>query len=64
MGTVSKPKYRMERSGPIANLELGTEYNVRDNAVAYGWIDTRITRPPTESKVLSIEASKLNPAFL
>ncbi len=29
-------------------------YNVRANAVAYGWIDTRITRPPTESEAISL----------
>ncbi|CAI7584612.1 unnamed protein product [Penicillium manginii] len=29
-------------------------YNVRANAVAYGWIDTRITRPPTESEAMSL----------
>lgn len=27
-------------------------YNVRCNAVAYGWIDTRITRPPNETEKL------------
>ena len=34
-------------------------YNVRANAVAYGWIDTRITQPPTESKVLSIDGQEI-----
>ncbi|KAJ5560201.1 hypothetical protein N7513_002600 [Penicillium frequentans] len=34
-------------------------YNVRANAVAYGWIDTRITQPPTESKVLSLDGQEI-----
>ncbi|KAJ5243276.1 secondary metabolism biosynthetic enzyme [Penicillium citrinum] len=29
-------------------------FNVRANAVAYGWIDTRITRPPTKSETLEV----------
>lgn len=28
-------------------------YNVRCNAVAYGWIDTRMTRPPDEGEAFS-----------
>ncbi|KAJ5889644.1 hypothetical protein N7504_010454 [Penicillium tannophilum] len=34
-------------------------YNVRANAVAYGWIDTRITQPPTKSKVLSLDGQEI-----
>ncbi|KAJ6002963.1 hypothetical protein N7451_005510 [Penicillium sp. IBT 35674x] len=34
-------------------------YNVRANVVAYGWIDTRITQPPTESKVLSLDGQEI-----
>jgi 3-oxoacyl-[acyl-carrier protein] reductase len=35
-------------------------YNIRANAVAYGWIDTRITRPPTESEKLVIDGQEIH----
>jgi 3-oxoacyl-[acyl-carrier protein] reductase len=35
-------------------------YNVRANAVAYGWIDTRITRPPTESETLMVGGQEIH----
>lgn len=38
-------------------------YNVRANAVAYGWIDTRITRPPTESEVLKLDGQAIQPGI-
>lgn len=45
------------RSFPITTLKFiclidSRKYNVRCNAVAYGWIDTRITKPPDESEKL------------
>ena len=38
-------------------------YNVRANAVAYGWIDTRITRPPTEAEVLELDGQAIQPGI-
>ena len=38
-------------------------YNVRANAVAYGWIDTRITRPPTQSEVLEVNGQAIRPGI-
>lgn len=38
-------------------------YNVRVNAIAYGWIDTRITRPPTESEVLELDGQSIRPGI-
>lgn len=38
-------------------------HNVRVNAVAYGWIDTRITRPPTESEVLELDGQSIRPGI-
>jgi 3-oxoacyl-[acyl-carrier protein] reductase len=35
-------------------------YNVRANAVAYGWIDTRITRPPTEAEKLTLAGEEIH----
>lgn len=34
-------------------------YNVRCNAVAYGWIDTRITRPPDGSEVFTVGGQEI-----
>lgn len=38
-------------------------YNVRCNAVAYGWIDTRITRPPDTSLSFSVDGAKVTPGI-
>ncbi|KAI9930785.1 hypothetical protein ASPWEDRAFT_739238 [Aspergillus wentii DTO 134E9] len=40
-----------------------SRYNVRANAVAYGWIDTRITRPPTQSEVLNVGGQEIRPGI-
>ncbi|GAB7353337.1 hypothetical protein MBLNU459_g3827t1 [Dothideomycetes sp. NU459] len=38
-------------------------YNVRCNAVAYGWIDTRITRPPTAETTLQLGSQTIAPGI-
>jgi hypothetical protein len=43
--------------------QILTRYNVRANAVAYGWIDTRITRPPTEYEVLTVNGEQIKPGI-
>lgn len=39
--------------------DIRHSHNVRCNAVAYGWIDTRITRPPAEVQDLVVDGQKI-----
>ncbi|KAL4863426.1 hypothetical protein BDV12DRAFT_206477 [Aspergillus spectabilis] len=57
-GSAGQINYATAKSGVIGLTKtIASEwgrYNVRANAVAYGWIDTRITRPPTESEGMTL----------
>lgn len=46
----------MFRGYQILNLH---RYNVRCNAVAYGWMDTRMTRPPEDGQILTINGEEI-----
>ncbi len=37
-----------------------SRYNVRSNSVAYGWIDTRMTRPPDEDAKFTAGGQEIN----
>jgi 3-oxoacyl-[acyl-carrier protein] reductase len=37
-----------------------SRYNVRANAVAYGWIDTRITQLPSPDKKLYLDGQEIH----
>jgi 3-oxoacyl-[acyl-carrier protein] reductase len=43
----------------LIRILFSSRYNVRSNAVAYGWIDTRLTRPPTRSEVLEVDGHSI-----
>ncbi|KAL3450791.1 NAD(P)-binding protein [Aspergillus insuetus] len=57
-GSMGQINYATAKSGIVGLTKtIASEwgrYNVRANAVAYGWIDTRITRPPTESEAMTL----------
>ncbi|KAJ5906375.1 uncharacterized protein N7473_003291 [Penicillium subrubescens] len=66
-GAMGQINYATAKAGIVGltktvAVEWG-RYNVRANAVAYGWIDTRITRPPTKSQVLSIGGQQIKPGI-
>lgn len=35
-------------------------YNVRCNAVAYGWMDTRMTRPPEPDQKMTVKGNEIS----
>ncbi|KAJ5816511.1 hypothetical protein N7447_008744 [Penicillium robsamsonii] len=55
-GQMGQINYSTAKSGILGLTKTvaaeWARYNVRCNAVAYGWMDTRLTRPPTEEKVV------------
>ncbi|KAF9887219.1 hypothetical protein FE257_010473 [Aspergillus nanangensis] len=57
-GSMGQINYATAKSGILGLTKTvaseWSRYNVRANTVAYGWIDTRITRPPTESEVMTV----------
>ncbi|OJI99670.1 hypothetical protein ASPVEDRAFT_51050 [Aspergillus versicolor CBS 583.65] len=57
-GSMGQINYATAKAGVVGLTKtIASEwgrYNVRANAVAYGWIDTRITRPPSESEAMSL----------
>lgn len=38
-------------------------YNVRAITVAYGWVDTRITRSPSESEAVGLDGMSIRPGI-
>ncbi|PYH67056.1 SDR family NAD(P)-dependent oxidoreductase [Aspergillus vadensis CBS 113365] len=57
-GSMGQINYATAKAGVVGLTKtIASEwarYNIRANAVAYGWIDTRITCPPTESKPMML----------
>ncbi|KAJ5192598.1 hypothetical protein N7449_008740 [Penicillium cf. viridicatum] len=52
-GQMGQINYSTAKSGILGLTKtVAAEYNVRCNAVAYGWMDTRLTKPPTDEKVM------------
>ncbi|KXG45984.1 Glucose/ribitol dehydrogenase [Penicillium griseofulvum] len=55
-GQMSQVNYSTAKSGILGLTKTvaaeWARYNVRCNAVAYGWMDTQLTKPPTEEKVM------------
>ncbi|KAJ5210653.1 hypothetical protein N7491_010460 [Penicillium cf. griseofulvum] len=55
-GQMGQINYSTAKSGILGLTKTvaaeWARYNVRCNAVAYGWMDTRLTKPPTEEKVM------------
>ncbi|KAJ5154447.1 uncharacterized protein N7500_009886 [Penicillium coprophilum] len=55
-GQVGQINYSTAKSGILGLTKTvaaeWARYNVRCNTVAYGWMDTRLTKPPSEEKVM------------
>ncbi|CAI7654789.1 unnamed protein product [Penicillium crustosum] len=55
-GQMGQINYSTAKSGILGLTKTvaaeWARYNVRCNAVAYGWMDTRLTKPPSEEKVM------------
>ncbi|KAJ6133183.1 hypothetical protein N7471_008398 [Penicillium samsonianum] len=53
-GRMGQINYSTAKSGILGLTKTvvaeWARYNVRRNAVAYGWMDTRLTKPPTERR--------------
>ncbi|KAJ5592601.1 hypothetical protein N7537_009505 [Penicillium hordei] len=55
-GQMGQISYSTAKSGILGLTKtVVAEYTVRCSAVAYGWMDTRLTKPPTEEKVMLAE---------
>lgn len=66
-GSMGQINYSTAKSGIVGLTKtVASEwgrYNVRANTVAYGWIDTRITRPPTESEAMTLDGQDIRPGI-
>ncbi|KAJ2890900.1 short-chain dehydrogenase/reductase SDR [Zalerion maritima] len=62
-GAMGQINYSTAKAGIIGMTKtIAAEwgrYNVRCNAVAYGWIDTRITRPPDGSETVALAGQEI-----
>ncbi|KAJ5675236.1 uncharacterized protein N7477_005170 [Penicillium maclennaniae] len=62
-GQLGQLNYCTAKSG-VVGMTKGiarewARYNVRCNAVAYGWMDTRMTRPPEPGQVLKLDETEI-----
>lgn len=66
-GAMGQINYGTAKSGVVGMTKViaaeWARYNVRANCVAYGWIDTRITRPPNECEVLIVGGREIHPGI-
>jgi len=62
-GAMGQINYATAKAGIIGMTKTvaaeWARYNVRANAVAYGWIDTRMTRPPSESEKMVLAGQEI-----
>ncbi|KAL1876804.1 hypothetical protein Plec18167_005214 [Paecilomyces lecythidis] len=62
-GSMGQINYATAKAGVVGLTKtIASEwgrYNARANAVAYGWIDTRITRPPNDSEAMMLEGQSI-----
>ncbi|KAJ5776054.1 uncharacterized protein N7511_001065 [Penicillium nucicola] len=62
-GQMGQINYATAKSGVVGLTKTvaaeWARYNVRCNAVAYGWMDTRLTKPPTEDEKVLIAGQNI-----
>lgn len=66
-GSMGQINYATAKSGVVGLTKtVASEwgrYNVRANTVAYGWVDTRITRPPSDSEAVNLDGMSIRPGI-